>query len=182
MGHCEQDRLWCETRNEMNAKLAAAEARAERAEATVAELDAEVKRLKGLLDRDRTGLASALSRIDREVSGRMWVADSRGCYEWDDDAYKAEAGDALRTVQAIATEALRESGTVANEGFFPRLTVELDTERETVKALTAEVAYLRALRAHQDARSLAYAQRSLSDYIAWLAANPEPQPPDGCAP
>lgn len=58
MGHCEQDRLWCaagdcictcnrcyvarfETRNEMNAKLAAAESRAERAEATVAKLTAE---------------------------------------------------------------------------------------------------------------------------------------------
>ena len=63
MGHCEQDRLWCaagdcictcnrcyvarfETRNEMNAKLAAAEARADKAEAQLRSRDAEVYYLR----------------------------------------------------------------------------------------------------------------------------------------
>lgn len=51
----------------------------------------------------------------------------------------------------------------------------------TVKALTAEVAYLRA----REAWLRRYAQAEVDDIEQvheWLAANPEPQPPEGCEP
>ncbi len=58
----------------------------------------EILRVRALIDRDRIGLAEAIGCMVKEASGRTWVADGRGCYEWDDDRYKAEAGEALRTV------------------------------------------------------------------------------------
>jgi len=80
---------------------------------------AEIERLKAslrdagdALHRDRSGLATALDKILKEVAGRSWIAESRGCYKWDDDRYKAEAGDALRTVADIAKAALVASGTL----------------------------------------------------------------------
>ena len=150
----------------------------------IATLEAEVQRLKSLLDRDRTGLAYALARISREVSGRMWVADSRGCYAWDDDAYKAEAGDALRKVQDIATEALGESGRVANEAFHPRLTVQIATLEADLERARAEVAYLRAHRAYRLREMTAWDNCRGIDWRweEWLAANPMPAPPEGVEP
>ena len=53
----------------------------------------------------------------------MWVAEGRGCYEWDDDRYKEEAGDALRAVIEIGKKALNDSGKLADEAFHPRLCV-----------------------------------------------------------
>lgn len=73
--------------------------------------------LAGGLDRalqivrwDTSGLADALAKIISSVRGRMWVAEGRGPYEWDDDRYKEEAGQALMEVLKIARDALSESG------------------------------------------------------------------------
>jgi hypothetical protein len=82
-----------------------------------------VKRLRELLHRDRTGLAEAISRMVKEAAGRMWVTDGRGCYEWDDDRYKEEAGDALRAVIEVGKKALLDSGTIVGEAFGPRALV-----------------------------------------------------------
>ena len=109
-----------------------------RLRADLAAAKSEIQRVQGLLDRDKTGLAHALALILTEVRGRMWVTDSRGCYEWDDDRYKAEAGDALSKVATIASDALGESGTVANEAFYPRLTVEIDAAKSEAALLRRE--------------------------------------------
>lgn len=80
--------------------------------ARCATLESHLRDADAALARDRTGLAKALGAIVDEVRGRIWVTDDRGCYAWDDDRYKAEAGDALSTVMDIAQTALRESGSL----------------------------------------------------------------------
>jgi hypothetical protein len=85
------------------------------ANARVAELEARAEELTDALHRDRTGLAAALGRVVDSVKGRMWVTEGRGAYEWDDDRYKEEAGEALREAMGIAIQALRDSGTIANK-------------------------------------------------------------------
>ena len=93
MGHCEQDRLWCaagdcictcnrcyvarfETRNEMNAKLAAAEARADKAEAQLRSRDAEsALSYAGARPLDETvkavmDMRAELARVTKEAESR----------------------------------------------------------------------------------------------------------------
>jgi|GEM_PF-3232789 len=79
----------------------------------------EVERLRGLIHRDRTGLAEAIDRMVREAASRMWVTEGRGPYAWDDDRYKDEAGDALRAVIRIGKAALQASGDNADAAFRP---------------------------------------------------------------
>lgn len=88
-------------------QLAASRAETEAARAEARKLAVEA------LDRDKTGLAAALNAIIKEVDGRLWVTDGRGCYEWDDDRYRAEAGLALRSVKDLAHAALVASGNLA---------------------------------------------------------------------
>lgn len=92
------------------------------AEARAEQLGAEVERLRKLIHRDRSGMAEALDSIKKEVRGRLWVTDGRGCYEWDDERYREEAGDALRTVLVIADDALIASGRIVDAAFHPALT------------------------------------------------------------
>jgi hypothetical protein len=82
-------------------------------------LKAEVERVRGLIHRDRTGLAEAIARMMREAGSRMWVTEGRGPYAWDDDRYRNEAGEALRAVIAIGKDALRASGDNADSAFHP---------------------------------------------------------------
>lgn len=115
----------------LRAKLAAAEAERDRhvldvlvplrhdrdhALAESARLREALQYARDRLRRDKTGLAVALDRIRQEVAGRSWITEGRGPYEWDDDRYKEEAGDALRTVLSIAKDALAASGAIAIEG------------------------------------------------------------------
>lgn len=74
----------------------------------------EIDRLHDVLHRDRSGLATALNSITTEIERRTWLLESRGPYEWDDDRYKDEAGDAMRTCETIARTALRVSGDIAH--------------------------------------------------------------------
>lgn len=78
----------------------------------VALLRAALRDAGNALHRDRSGLAAALGKIVDEVRGRAWIAEDRGCYAWDDDRYKEEAGQALREVATIAKAALVASGTL----------------------------------------------------------------------
>ena len=78
----------------------------------VALLRAALRDAGNALHRDRSGLAAALGKIVYEVRGRAWIAEDRGCYAWDDDRYKEEAGQALREAAAIAKAALVASGTL----------------------------------------------------------------------
>ena len=50
-------------------------------------------------ERDRTRLHQVLRGIDEEITGRMWLLDGRGSYEWDDDNYRQEFGWAVKALQ-----------------------------------------------------------------------------------
>jgi hypothetical protein len=70
----------------------------------------EIERLRQLIERDRTGLADALANIQRTVDSYTWLLEGHGPYKWNDDAYRKEAGRALKTIAQIAYNALVESG------------------------------------------------------------------------
>lgn len=65
------------------------------------------------VDRDKTGLGAALARVVEEAQGRYWIAEGRGNYAWDDDAYRREAGEGYRAIVAVAKQALASSGDLA---------------------------------------------------------------------
>lgn len=76
----------------------------------VADLQAQVERLKTALHTDQTGLAAAMARIHETAVGYGWVAEGRGPYEWDDPQYRKEMGRMVSTIIQLATDALHESG------------------------------------------------------------------------
>jgi hypothetical protein len=82
-------------------------------------LEAEVRRVRALIHRDRTGLAAAIDAMVKEAAGRLWVVEGRGSYEWNDDRYRKETGAALRAVIEIGKKALNESGNLADSAFHP---------------------------------------------------------------
>ena len=62
----------------------------------------EVERLTHVIDRDRYVVAHCLVAINEAVAGRTWLLEGRGPYEWDDDDYRKEFGDALRSIREAA--------------------------------------------------------------------------------
>ncbi len=86
---------------------------------TLRQLRDEVARVRTLINRDRTGLAKAIECMVKEAGGRLWVTDGRGPYAWDDERYKDEAGQALRSVIAIGKKALNDSGDLSDSAFHP---------------------------------------------------------------
>ncbi len=110
------------------AQLAKDRAELERTQARLKEATAETARLTDLLNRDRTGLAKALVEVRKIACGFDWLCEGRGPYEYDDDRYRMEIGDLISQIVEMADGALSESGTRANEAFYPRA-------KETQKAL-----------------------------------------------
>jgi len=107
----------------------------------IPKLVVEVRRLRALLDRDRSGLAAALNAIRTEIRQREWLLEGRGPYEWNDDRYRQEAGQAMRACGDIATKALAESGRCAAEAFAgppPVAERELETLRDALWHLMRE--------------------------------------------
>jgi hypothetical protein len=82
--------------------------------------DAEIVRIKDLIDRDRTGLAAGLNEVKRVAAGWDWLCEGRGPYEYDDDRYRMEIGALISKVVDVANAALKASGDRANEAFIPR--------------------------------------------------------------
>ena len=102
--------------------------RTEAAEAENATLRAEVKRVRALIDLDRTGLALGLSEVRHIVRGHEWLADpegGRGSYtddEWDEAAIRREVNDLITGVDEAALKALTESGYRADAAYREPLT------------------------------------------------------------
>ena len=48
---------------------------------------------------DRRNLHSIVSGIEAEITGRMWMIEGRGSYEWNDDKYRQEFGWAVKALQ-----------------------------------------------------------------------------------
>lgn len=106
--------------------------------ARIAELEAEVGRLKKLIDRDQTGLAIAMNRIQAAFRGYGWLANPEewGSYEWDERTMtnlRSEFGRCFDEVERIATEALRASGDLANQAFGHPPKVEPMTLKEAIE-------------------------------------------------
>ncbi len=115
-----------------------------------AALRAEVERLRHALHRDRTGLANAIDAVRTEIRMRMWILDGRGPYEWDDEGYRNEAGEALRTIARICNEALVASGNLVQKELFPDA---LGVAPLPAELPSADVEALRAALASEKARA-----------------------------
>ncbi len=137
----------------------------------VQELRAEVARLRELINRDRSGMAKALDAIKKEVRGRLWVTEGRGPYEWDDDRYKAEAGEALRAVLLIADDALLASGRLADAALASPPPAG-SAPQEPVTELARRAAESSARRtAEIDALPPAEREKAIADWAAKLAGD-----------
>ena len=77
--------------------------------------DERIKKLEAALDRDKTGLGSALAAICQEVKGRRWISEGRGPYPYDDDRYRKETRFAFDAIEKLAVDALSASGKLAHE-------------------------------------------------------------------
>lgn len=89
---------------------------------------ASVARLNQALDNDHAQLSSALLKIRVHAKGFTWITEGRGSYEWDDDRYREEAGNALRPIIEWAEEAYGRDATV--------ISALRDTDKETQAWLT----------------------------------------------
>lgn len=116
------------SRRELIEDLAAA---LESDRALLQEAQAEVLRVRDLINRDKTGLAQAIDEMVKEAQGRLWIVESRGSYEWDDERYRKEAGLALRAVVMLGKKALTNSGALADSAFHP----EKDSDRALLRRL-----------------------------------------------
>lgn len=83
--------------------------------------EAEIVRLRKLIEFDRTGLANALVRCRNVVGNYGWIpAGSWGSYEWDErhmTNLRAEIARAFDEIDKIAKDALQESGACAVKAF-----------------------------------------------------------------
>ncbi len=69
----------------------------------------DVDHLMHVIDRDRYVVAHGVVAVENEIRGREWLLTGRGPYEWDDDDYRKEFGDALEAIRD-AMEPLRKVG------------------------------------------------------------------------
>lgn len=74
------------------------------------ELKGQVAFLGDALWRDDVGMSKVLGQIRAHVSARTWLLEGRGAYEWDDNRYKEEAGEAMRPVLELVELGLSSSG------------------------------------------------------------------------
>ena len=75
--------------------------------ARIAELEAEVARLRMVIERDRSIVAMTLTEIRKAIGGRQWLSEGgRGSYAYDDEDYQKEFGEALDEI-AAAMQPLR---------------------------------------------------------------------------
>lgn len=142
-------------RNVERIDSAMSEAQPTRAEVEIAALREALVTARDALHRDRTGLAAALNKILNAIAARSWLVEERGPYEWDDDRYKDEAGQAMRQVAEIARSALVASGTLAIEAI-----AGTDTELAIDRALSGNVS------AYQE--RVEGMRETLKDAVGWL--------------
>lgn len=65
-------------------------------------------------ERDRTQLHRIVHAIDEEITGRMWLIEGRGSYEWDDDTYRKEFGWAVHALQEKLEPLRKITGDLTN--------------------------------------------------------------------
>jgi hypothetical protein len=104
----------------------------------IAQQEAEIERLREANELDRRSLWGFVKAIDEEITGRMWLIEGRGPYEWDDDKYRQEFGWAVHALQ----EKLEPLRKIAHD-----LTNCPETEKgvDSVRKLEATVERLKGL-------------------------------------
>lgn len=89
----------------------------------IARLRAEVIRVRGLINVDRTGLAAGLAEVRKLLQGYNWIPDGHwGSYsdeEQSEALLRKEVGYAFAAIEKVAKEALAESGRRADSAFRP---------------------------------------------------------------
>jgi len=133
-----------EAENERLAKLAdtvvEANAAAEGAIQRAERLEAEHDRLGKCLEHDRAVVAEGISAVRRALSDHHWLTEGRGSYEYDDDRWKDEFGQAIDKIH----QALRPLAKVAgNWDGCPQTWQEiLEARKNERDELAAQVAAL----------------------------------------
>lgn len=89
----------------------------------------EVERLRGLIDRDRTGLAAALNTVRGILDGYSWLSrDEWGSYGWEERTFETlrrEIGWMMDAAIEAIEKGLHESGDRANSAFHPEAALGL---------------------------------------------------------
>ena len=65
-----------------------------------------IDRLQAIIERDRTAVARGVRQIRTAITEHEWLRLGRGSYEYDDERWKDEFGDALDAIER-AMEPLR---------------------------------------------------------------------------
>lgn len=73
-----------------------------------------VERLQAIIERDRTEVARGLRAVKEAIRGHEWLRLGRGSYEYDDDRWKDEFGEALDAIEQ-AMEPLRSVASNLND-------------------------------------------------------------------
>lgn len=84
-----------------------AESIAMEAARVLAERDKTIERLRAVNERDRTQVAIGINAVIEAIRKREWLRLGRGSYEWNDDRWMDEFGQAIDEIQAALNE-LRE--------------------------------------------------------------------------
>lgn len=77
------------------------------------ELLTEPKRLRAIIERERTAAMTWTERIGAAVRNHRGISQSRGPYEWDDDEYFKEFGAALDDIERALTRAVRDTNALS---------------------------------------------------------------------
>ncbi len=154
------DSMTCEAFTLTQNRLAAATKRAEEAEVSARDAHRIINELNhelgdketalaelGLqLEYDRTAVADGLTIAKRAIASRNWLAGGgRGSYEWDDDRFRAEFGQAIIDIGGALEPLAKIAADWSN---CPRTGAAIAEAR---RDLTAELATLRATLVHSTA-------------------------------
>lgn len=103
----------------------------------LAAAEARIAALEATIEADRTRIIDGVNAVEKVVNEKFWLTQGRGSYEWNDDRYRKEFGEAVRSMLK-AVEPLRKIGA--------DLTNCPQTTAEVVKARADKDAKIAALR------------------------------------
>ena len=140
--YVQERKEWIEDAADFKSELSIAE---EKLAAAEAERDAAL----AANELDRRNLHGIVSQIESEITGKMWLLEGRGSYEWDDDKYRQEFGWAVHAIQEklellrkitrdLTNSPTKESG-VERVRQLEKVEAELATARQTIERLSAPV-------------------------------------------
>lgn len=114
--------------------------------------EAELSRLQAVIERDRTRCADIHTKIQDVLRGREWLRLGRGSYEWNDDRWKDEFGQAIDEIQ----EAVKPLASIACDlTDSPRKPEEVKAARASMTALSRDAGLEEAAEYHSsEARRL----------------------------